>query len=102
MIIIPFGALRISLGTSVGTLIAGLLVGYVHSVRPLFGRIPEGAVSLMMSLGLAAFVAMIGLSAGPHFVEALSEAGMGPFFRGIVVTSMPLLAALGSASDAIG
>ena len=94
LIIIPFGALRISLGTSVGTLIAGLVVGYVHSVRPLFGRIPEGAVSLMMSLGLAAFVAMIGLSAGPHFVEALREAGVGLFFGGIVVTSMPLLVGL--------
>ncbi|MGA8034241.1 MAG: TrkA C-terminal domain-containing protein, partial [Casimicrobiaceae bacterium] len=93
-IIIPFGALRISLGTSVGTLIAGLLVGYAHSVRPVFGRIPEGAVSLMMSLGLAAFVAMIGLSAGPHFVEALREAGVGLFFGGVVVTSMPLLVGL--------
>jgi putative transport protein len=59
-----------------------------------FGRIPEGAVQLMISLGLAAFVAMIGLSAGPHFVEALREAGVGLFFGGMVVTTAPLVVGL--------
>jgi putative transport protein len=48
----------------VRTLLAGLLVGWLRSVRPLFGRIPDGAVSFMTSLGLAAFVAMVGLHAG--------------------------------------
>ena len=92
--IVPLGGLRIAMGTSVGTLLAGLLVGYAHSVRPTFARIPEGAVQLMSSLGLAAFVAMIGLGAGPHFVEALREAGLGLFFGGMVVTSAPLVAGL--------
>jgi putative transport protein len=94
IIIIPFGALRIALGTSVGTLLAGLIVGYLHSLRPWFGRIPDGAVALMISLGLAAFVAMIGLGAGPHFVEALRDSGVSLFLGGIVVTSMPLLVGL--------
>ena len=80
LIIIPMGSLRIALGTSVGTLIAGLVAGYLHSLRPLFGRIPDGAIALMIALGLAAFVAMIGLSAGPHFVDALRQAGVGLFF----------------------
>ena len=92
--IVPLGGLRIAMGTSVGTLLAGLLVGYAHSVRPTFARIPESAVQLMSSLGLAAFVAMIGLGAGPHFVEALREAGLGLFFGGMVVTSAPLVAGL--------
>lgn len=94
LIVIPVGSLRIALGTSVGTLIAGLVAGYLHSVRPLFGRIPDGAIALMISLGLAAFVAMIGLSAGPHFVDALRQEGVGLFFGGIVVTTLPLLAGL--------
>jgi putative transport protein len=94
LIVLPLGALRIPLGTSVGTLLAGLLVGYVHSRRPVFGRIPDGAIELMKSLGLAAFVAMIGLGAGPHFLEALREAGAGLFFGGIIVTSVPLLVGL--------
>jgi putative transport protein len=94
LFVIPLGALRIPLGTSVGTLIAGLLVGYAHSLRPTFARIPEGAVSLMIALGLAAFVAMIGLGAGPHFIEALHDAGVGLFFGGMVVTSVPLVVGL--------
>ena len=94
LIVIPLGPLRIPLGTSVGTLLAGLVAGYLHSRRPLFGRIPDGAIELMKSLGLAAFVAMIGLGAGPHFLEALREAGLGLFFGGMIVTSVPLLVGL--------
>ena len=94
LLVVPIGATRIAMGTSVGTLLAGLVTGYLHSVRPRFGRIPEGAVQFMISIGLAAFVAMIGLSAGPHFVDALRKAGIGLFFGGMVVTSVPLLVGL--------
>ena len=93
-IVVPLGAMKIAIGTSVGTLIAGLLTGYLHSVRPLFGRIPSGAISFMSAIGLAGFVAMIGLGAGPHFVEALRESGVGLFFGGMVVTLVPLVAGL--------
>lgn len=93
-IIIPLGAMHIAVGTSIGTLLAGLLTGYLHSVRPLFGRIPGGAIAFMSAIGLAAFVAMVGLTAGPHFVEALREAGVGLFFGGMVVTLTPLVSGL--------
>jgi putative transport protein len=93
-IVIPVGSMRIPLGTSVGALLAGLLVGYLRSVRPLFGRIPDGAVSLMTSLGLASFVGMVGIGAGPHFVQALRDAGVGLLFGGMVVTTVPLVVAL--------
>ena len=93
-IVIPIGALRIPIGTSIGALLAGLVTGYIHSVRPLFGRIPDGALSLMNGLGLSSFVAMVGLSAGPHFVEGLREAGIGLFFGGMIVTLVPLIVGL--------
>jgi putative transport protein len=83
------GGVKISLSTSVGTLLAGLLVGYLRTVYPLFGRIPEGAVSLMTSLGLAAFVGLTGLHAGPVFLSALKEAGIGLLLGGMVVTTLP-------------
>src|SRR5262249_49191550 len=51
VVTIPVGHLRINLGTSVGTLLAGLLVGWFRSRVPWFGRIPEGAILFMRSMG---------------------------------------------------
>lgn len=94
VVTIPVGHLRINLGTSVGTLLAGLLVGWYRSMVPWFGRIPEGAVLFMRSIGLAGFVAMIGLKAGPVFVSSLKEVGYILLLGGAVVTLMPLLTGL--------
>ena len=91
---IPIGHLRINIGTSVGTLLAGLLVGWLRSRVPWFGRIPDGAILFMRSMGLAAFVAMIGLKAGPVFLAALKDVGYVLLLGGAVVTLMPLLTGL--------
>lgn len=91
---IPIGHLRINIGTSVGTLLAGLLVGWLRSRVPWFGRIPDGAVLFMRSMGLAAFVAMIGLKAGPVFLAALKDVGYVLLLGGAVVTLMPLITGL--------
>jgi len=91
---IPVGHLRIALGTSVGTLLAGVIVGWARSVRPWFGIIPDAAILFMRSIGLAAFVAMIGLKAGPIFVQAVREYGYILFLGGIVVTLIPLIMGL--------
>jgi len=94
VLIIPLGHLRIALGTSVGTLLAGVIVGYMRSVLPWFGIIPDAAILFMRSIGLAAFVAMIGLKAGPIFVQAVREFGYILFLGGIVVTLIPLITGL--------
>ncbi len=91
---VTIGGATIAIGTSVGALLAGLLVGHLRTRHPLFGRIPEGAVSLMTALGLAAFVAMTGLHAGPVFVSAIREVGIGLFLGGVAVTMAPLLVGL--------
>ena len=88
------GGVKISLSTSVGTLLAGLLVGHLRTRYPLFGRIPEGAVALMTSLGLAAFVGLTGIHAGPIFISALKEVGIGLLLGGIVVTLLPQVVGL--------
>jgi putative transport protein len=93
-LIIPIGNLRIPIGTSVGTLLAGVVVGWLRSVRPWFGRIPDAAIGFMKSIGLAAFVAMVGLKAGPVFLSALKEYGVALLFGGMVVTLTPLIAGL--------
>jgi putative transport protein len=85
----PIGGIKIALSTSVGTLLAGLLVGYLRTRLPHFGRIPDGAINLMTSLGLAAFVGLTGIHAGPIFLSALREAGIGLLLGGMLVTLLP-------------
>ena len=51
-----------------GALIMGLVFGWLRSVRPTFGRIPEPALWVFDTIGLAVFIGVVGLSAGPSFV----------------------------------
>jgi len=85
---------RLSLGTAVGALVSGITLGWLHSVRPSFGRVPEAASALMISLGLAAFVGMTGMQAGTHFIEAFKAQGVPLLFGGVVVTLFPLLCSI--------
>ncbi len=94
VITFPIGGLKIALGTSVGTLLAGVTVGWLRSVRPWFGRFPDAAILFMRSIGLAAFVAMVGLKAGPIFLMGVREHGYALFFGGMVVTMVPLISGL--------
>ncbi|MDQ0324063.1 putative transport protein [Pararhizobium capsulatum DSM 1112] len=89
LVTFPVGSAKIALSTSVGTLLAGLVVGYLRSIYPLFGRVPQGSIDLMTSLGLAAFVGLTGIHAGPIFFSALKEAGIGLLFGGMAVTLLP-------------
>ncbi len=94
IITIPIGNLKIALGTSIGTLLAGVLVGWARSVKPWFGEVPNAAILFMRSIGLTAFVAMVGLKAGPIFVSAVREHGYTLFLGGILVTLVPLICGL--------
>jgi len=93
---IPFlmlGALKLSLTTSVGVLLAGLVFGWLHSVKPGMAKIPDASINLMTQLGLAGFVAVVGLHAGPIFIDAVRDAGPRLLLGGAVVTSVPLFVA---------
>jgi len=94
VVAVPVAGGHIALSTSVGVLLAGLTVGWLRSTRPLFARIPDGAVSFMQAIGLAGFVAMVGLHAGPIFVTAVKEAGIGLLIGGAIVTMVPQVAGL--------
>ncbi len=61
---------------------------------PAVRQIPDGAIAFMTSLGLAAFVGLTGLHAGPIFLSALQEAGFGLLLGGIVVTLAPQIVGL--------
>jgi len=88
------GGVPISLSTSGGALLAGLLLGYFRTVRPTFGNIPAPALWFMNTLGLNVFIAIVGINAGPGFVAGLQHVGLSLFLWGVVATSIPLIVAV--------
>jgi putative transport protein len=81
----------LTLATAGGALISGLICGWVRSVHPKFGRIPTSTVWFMNSVGLNIFIAVVGISAGPGFVNGLRTQGIGLFLWGAVATTVPLI-----------
>jgi putative transport protein len=92
-ITVPVSGVPITLSTSGGALIAGILLGWLRGVHPTFGRVPSGALWMMNSVGLNVFIAIVGISSGPTFIAGLQEVGVGIFFWGIFATSVPMLLA---------
>jgi putative transport protein len=88
------GDLPLSLTASGGALIMGLVFGWLRSVRPTFGRIPEPALWVFDTVGLAVFIGVVGISAGPSFVAGLRTTGPSLLFVGLVVALLPHVAAL--------
>src|SRR5579862_2199075 len=81
----------ITLSTAGGALISGLVCGWIRSVHPKFGRIPTSTVWFMNSVGLNIFIAIVGISAGPGFVNGLKTQGIGLFLWGALATTLPLV-----------
>jgi putative transport protein len=81
----------LTLSTAGGALVAGIVCGWLRSVRPFFGHIPSPTVWFMNSVGLNIFIAIVGISAGPGFVNGLKTQGVGLFFWGAVATTIPLV-----------
>ena len=88
---IHIGEIPISLSVSGGALIAGLVLGWLRSKHPTFGRLPRSSVWLMDNLGLNMFIAVVGISSGPSFVTGLKEVGLVLFLMGVVATTLPLV-----------
>ena len=91
---IHIGGVPISLSTSGGALIAGLVFGWLRSKHPTFGQIPESSLWVLNNVGLNMFIAVVGISAGPSFIQGLKEVGPMLFIIGILATSLPLLLGL--------
>lgn len=91
---IHFGGVPISLSTSGGALIAGLVFGWLRSKHPTFGQIPEPALWVFNNVGLNIFIAVVGISAGPSFIQGFQEVGWSLFIIGALATSLPLITGL--------
>ncbi|MDH1179210.1 aspartate-alanine antiporter [Achromobacter mucicolens] len=80
----------VSLGSGGGALVSGLVCGWINAKRPSLGHMPAHAVQLLKDLGLAIFVACVGLSAGPDALSLIRE-------HGAVLPLIGLLVSLGPA-----
>lgn len=87
----------LSLGTTGGTLLAGLLLGARYQTGPLIWDVPAAGNRLIRDLGLALFMAAVGTAAGASFMATLQEQGLPLLASGVLVTLLPVLlgAALG-------
>ncbi len=88
------GGIPISLSTSGGALISGLVCGWLRARHPNFGSVPQPAVWVLNNLGLNMFIAVVGITAGPTFFSGLKELGLPIFVVGVVATTLPLVIAV--------
>jgi putative transport protein len=88
---VTIGGVSVGLGTAGGLLTTGLVIGYLRSIRPTFGRIPTAARWVFMELGLQMFMAGVGVSAGSGIIETLVSVGPSLVLCGIAVTVAPVV-----------
>lgn len=91
---VKIGGLPLSLTASGGSLIMGLVFGWLRSVRPTFGRIPEPALWVFDTIGLAVFIGIVGLNAGPGFIMGLRVTGPSLLVVALLVAVTPHMVAL--------
>lgn len=79
----------ISIGSGGGCLLSGLMFGWLRSVHPNFAALPLGASNFLRDFGLAVFVGIVGITAGPQALVAIEHYGLTLFFLGVGVTLIP-------------
>jgi putative transport protein len=94
LLTLTIGGLPLTLTVSGGALIMGLVFGWLRSVYPIFGRIPEPAMWVFDTVGLTTFVAVVGLGAGPSFVAGLQKSGISLVVVGLVAAVIPHVVAI--------
>ncbi len=92
MIEFRIAGIPVSIGSGGGCLLAGLFFGWLRSTHPRFGALPSGASNFLSNFGLAVFVAVVGISAGPQALTTLQESGATLFLLGVSVTIIPSIA----------
>lgn len=90
LLAITIGQFSIGLGSAGGLLASGLTIGYLRSIHPTFGRLPDAARWILMEFGLLLFMAGVGLRAGGDIIETFISAGPILILAGIAVTAIPI------------
>ncbi|SFJ21728.1 putative transport protein [Phyllobacterium sp. CL33Tsu] len=86
---VTVGGIPLTLTASGGALIMGLVFGWLRSVHPFFGRIPEPAIWIFDTVGLCIFIGVVGINAGPSFFSGLQQTGLSLVMVGLVSALLP-------------
>jgi AspT/YidE/YbjL antiporter-like protein len=87
------GSVAVTLGGAGGTLLVGLICGWLRARRPTVGSFPPSAQQSLSDIGLGGFIAAIGLANGPAAIAAFQSHGLLLLSLGLVVTLVPLTVA---------
>ncbi|MEZ9198757.1 aspartate-alanine antiporter [Shewanella sp. 10N.286.54.B9] len=79
----------VTIGSGAGCLISGLFMGWLRSRKPNIATLPLGATNFIRDFGLAVFVGIVGLQAGPQAIDTVKEHGLTLLFLGMAVTIIP-------------
>lgn len=91
LVVVRLADVPLTLGSGGGALLSGLLFGWYRGRHLAIGNMPAGASTLLRDLGLAGFVAVVGLQSGQQAVTTVLQQGLTILLLGVVVTVLPLL-----------
>lgn len=91
LLVLRIGDVPLTLGSGGGALLSGLAFGWYRSRNLAIGNMPTAASTLLRDLGLAGFVAVVGLQSGHQAVTTIAQSGLSIFLIGVVVTILPMI-----------
>ncbi|MET3474143.1 aspartate-alanine antiporter [Variovorax atrisoli] len=86
---VRLGGIPFSLGTGGGALVTGLLFGWYQAKNPHRLSVPPEALALMKDLGLATFIACVGLASGPQALALVKKFGIALPLVGVAIALVP-------------
>ncbi|MCK6602387.1 MAG: transporter [Bacteroidetes bacterium] len=89
-ILLPFIG-EISLGTTGGVLIMGLLLSGLHRTGPIIWAVPETGSAFIREMGLVLFLATVGTQAGSSIVTTIETMGINLFLVGMLITTLTMV-----------
>ncbi len=91
-IAVPHVPVPVQLGLAGGPLILAIILSRIGRIGPLVWYMPESANIAFRELGIALFLACVGLKAGGKFFETVfTSEGLHWLFAGLAITIVPLL-----------
>jgi putative transport protein len=88
----PGASAAVKLGLAGGPLLVAILLGSIARVGPFVFYLPRPASHILREMGIAIFLATVGLRSGDRFVASLTQGdGMYWLLAGIIITTLPLL-----------